>query len=154
MKVLGMKEGGTLLTDIGMSIPVGKVVDIPHNLSRRSTDLQTALDAGDVKPAPSAEAKSKAANPPRPRRASGGTRPPPTKPTPVNVLQLLAEMRGEIDALKDRLTKAEGEIDALKAKTKKATAKKFPAKTKAKPKAEPKAKAVKKTKTKKTTKKK
>lgn len=135
MKVTGMKEDGTPLGDIGMTIPFGEVVDIPHNLARRSKTLQEALDAGDVKATPSKAAKAAAAlpraRPARPVRPAA--RKAVTTPSPF---QLIAEMRRDLGLLSDRVKALESDNDALRAKLKalkpeKALAKKAPAKKRA-----------------------
>ena len=137
MFVKGLKKDGTMLADIGMAVPYDKIVEIPHNLSRRSKDLQAALDAGDVHPAPTKAAQEamrsapKRSRPVLPARTKASRAP--------NAFQEIAELRQWLGSLNKRVTELEGNRDALQAKfdakekpAKKAAAKKEPAKEPAK----------------------
>lgn len=116
MHVKGLKEGGAPLADIGMVVPFNKIIEIPHNLARRSKDLQAAIDVGDVHPAPTKAAQEAHRNAPRPKE-----RPvlPPRSAPPVkgpSHAQEIAELKRLADSLGQRVATLEGSRDALQAK--------------------------------------
>jgi len=133
MFVKGLKKEGTMLADIGMAVPFDTVVEIPHNLSRRSGDLQAAIDAGEVHPAPTKEAQD--AQRVAPKVSRRPVLPPRARVTRApNAFQEIAKLNRSMDQLGKRVAKLEGANDALQAKfdalekPKKASAKKAPAK--------------------------
>lgn len=106
MRVKGMKAEGTTLPDIGMAVSFGEEVDIPHNLARRSKDLQLALDAGHVRPAPVSRQAT------RPTKRKEHPPRPAARPNPP--IQQIAELRRDLGLLTERVATLEDENKDLK----------------------------------------